>query len=232
VRGPAPHSKESKPARRSLPPLQPRRERNGRETRRRILDAAELEFAAKGFDGARLSNIAGAAGVQQALIHHYFDDKERLHRAVLERALDSMTAGVWQLVERLQGTISRADFGDIAEGFVEVLLQFYATHGVVLHIVRHASLRGESSPAAIVGDYLRPIFHAIVKRLEEMKRAGECRADLDPRQLCMCVVAMASFPFQEERFYTAIWSVDLRSDAFLRSQKHEIVSMILARVMP
>jgi TetR/AcrR family transcriptional regulator len=221
-----------RPARVALPPLRPRKERNPAESRRRILDAAEMELAAKGFDGARLSSIARAAGVQQALIHHYFEDKERLHRAVLERALDSMTAGVWQLVERMQKDLSTSDLREIAEGFVDVLLHFYATHGVVLQIVRHDSLRGDSSPMNLVGQHLRPIFEAIVSRLETMKARGECRADLDPRQLCMCAVGMAAFPFQEERFYRAIWDADLRSERFLRGLKNEIVSMVLARVLP
>ena len=69
-----------------------RRERNAAETKRRILDSAEGEFAAKGFDGARLGNIARAADVQQALIHHYFADKGGLYRDVIGRALGGMSA--------------------------------------------------------------------------------------------------------------------------------------------
>ena len=64
-------------------PPSARRERNADATKARLLAAAESEFAAKGFDGARLGNIAKAAGVQQALIHHYFADKEGLYREVL-----------------------------------------------------------------------------------------------------------------------------------------------------
>src|SRR5882672_10936080 len=58
----------------------PRRERNAAETRQRILRSAEVEFAKKGYDGARLGQIARTAEVQQALIHHYFQDKEGLYR--------------------------------------------------------------------------------------------------------------------------------------------------------
>ena len=56
-----------------------KKERNAADKKERILRAAEKEFSAKGFDGARLSAIAKEADVQQALIHHYFEDKERLH---------------------------------------------------------------------------------------------------------------------------------------------------------
>lgn len=79
----------------------PRKERNALETKRRILEAAETEFAAKGFDGARLGTIARAASVQQALIHHYFGDKEGLHGEVVRSGLASMTEAVWQLLSRM-----------------------------------------------------------------------------------------------------------------------------------
>ena len=77
----------------------PKKERNATETKRRILDAAASEFAAKGFDGARLGSIARAADVQQALIHHYFADKHGLHDEVVRSGLAAMTERVWELMK-------------------------------------------------------------------------------------------------------------------------------------
>src|SRR5271166_1886343 len=54
------------------------------ETRSRILDAALTEFAANGLAGARTEQIAGAAGVNKALIYYYFESKEKLYAATLE----------------------------------------------------------------------------------------------------------------------------------------------------
>jgi AcrR family transcriptional regulator len=54
------------------------------DRRAQILDAAFKEFAAKGFKGATIKSIAGAAGLQSpALIYWYFPDKEALFREVL-----------------------------------------------------------------------------------------------------------------------------------------------------
>ena len=54
------------------------------DRRAQILDAAFEEFAAKGFKGATIKSIAGAAGVQSpALIYWYFPDKDALFREVL-----------------------------------------------------------------------------------------------------------------------------------------------------
>jgi TetR/AcrR family transcriptional regulator len=54
------------------------------DRRAQILDAAFEEFSAKGFRGATIKSIAGAAGLQSpALIYWYFPDKEALFREVL-----------------------------------------------------------------------------------------------------------------------------------------------------
>lgn len=54
------------------------------DTRQEILDAARQEFAAAGYDGATIRVIAATAGVDPALVMHYFGSKDRLFAASLE----------------------------------------------------------------------------------------------------------------------------------------------------
>jgi TetR/AcrR family transcriptional regulator len=68
-RAPAPHERQRDPER----------------TKARIIEAATAEFAAKGFAGARVSEIAARAGVNQQLIAYYFDGKEGLYREMGRR---------------------------------------------------------------------------------------------------------------------------------------------------
>ena len=49
-----------------------------------ILRAAEREFTTRGFDGAKTTSIAEAAGVTHALLHYYFRTKEKLYERVLD----------------------------------------------------------------------------------------------------------------------------------------------------
>lgn len=51
------------------------------DTRSEILEAAKGVFAEVGYDRATIRGIAAAAGVDPALIHHYFGNKEQLFTA-------------------------------------------------------------------------------------------------------------------------------------------------------
>lgn len=60
------------------------RQRDPERTRQAILDAGLAEFAAKGYAGARVGDIAERAGVNKQLISYYFGGKEGLYRAIGE----------------------------------------------------------------------------------------------------------------------------------------------------
>ncbi|WP_078914214.1 TetR family transcriptional regulator [Streptomyces sp. NRRL S-37] len=69
------------PRRRGRPP---RTESAG--TRDRILDAAREEFSARGYEKTSVRGIAKSAGVDPALVHHYFGTKEQVFEAAVEVA--------------------------------------------------------------------------------------------------------------------------------------------------
>jgi AcrR family transcriptional regulator len=58
------------------------------DTRSSILDAARRTFAEKGFDKASIRAIAGDAGVDPALVHHYFGTKEKLFLASMNAPIN------------------------------------------------------------------------------------------------------------------------------------------------
>ena len=58
------------------------------DTRASILEAARQAFAEKGFDKASIRAIAGDAGVDPALVHHYFGTKEKLFLAAMNAPIN------------------------------------------------------------------------------------------------------------------------------------------------
>jgi AcrR family transcriptional regulator len=217
-----------------------RRERNGEATRKRLLDAAEREFAIKGFDGARLASIARAADAPQALIHHYFDDKAGLHRSVVARALGAITAEGWRILDSLapRRRRSRSEHFEtdqlhaLVEALVGLLVDFSAAHAQVLRILQNDAERGGSLGDELLRTLVKPQLEDVVARLEEMRARGEVRRDVDPRDLCLSTVAMACFPALEEAFVSTVWSVRPAGSEFNERRKREIIVTIMARVAP
>jgi AcrR family transcriptional regulator len=64
------------------------RRRGGPDTRGQILEAARKSFAGKGFGGTTIRAVAADAGVDPALVHHYFGSKDDLFLAALEIPVD------------------------------------------------------------------------------------------------------------------------------------------------
>lgn len=72
------------------------------DTSETILDCAEEEFAAHGYDGTSLRIIAERAAVNQALIRYYFGSKDGLYRAIFLRRGHALSAERVRLLEALE----------------------------------------------------------------------------------------------------------------------------------
>lgn len=90
---------------------QPKAEARGGESRREaLLDAAAAMFAAKGYDGTSIRDIAGAVGMLPGSMYYHFKSKEDLliavyrkgvarFEAAIDEALASTGADPWQAIE-------------------------------------------------------------------------------------------------------------------------------------
>jgi AcrR family transcriptional regulator len=77
------------------------------DTRAAILAAARTSFAGKGYAGTTIRGIASAAGVDAALVHHYFGTKDDLFVAALELPIDPREALAPALVGGPEGAGER-----------------------------------------------------------------------------------------------------------------------------
>jgi AcrR family transcriptional regulator len=70
--------------------VSPRTGRRGGDsgTREAILSAARDRFASHGYDAATIRGIAADAGVDPALVHHFYGNKEQLFIAALHLPID------------------------------------------------------------------------------------------------------------------------------------------------
>jgi AcrR family transcriptional regulator len=85
-----------------------------------ILAAAALEFAARGFAGARVDRIARRAKVNKAMIYYHFKSKERLYRTLLRRMF---TLAAERLQAIAGGSGAPADKVDLAIAGIAAFIQ-------------------------------------------------------------------------------------------------------------
>lgn len=64
------------------------------ETRKKIVDAARAEFAAKGYAAASITGIANVADLAPSAVYHYFGGKQQVYEAVF----DETTEGIWSRI--------------------------------------------------------------------------------------------------------------------------------------
>lgn len=76
-----------------------RKQRDGEDTKQRVLSAAQELFAAKGFSGTSLADISQKCGISDGLILHHYQSKKNLYRQVLENLAEQYTQVLVQAKE-------------------------------------------------------------------------------------------------------------------------------------
>ncbi|HLU59538.1 MAG TPA: TetR family transcriptional regulator [Pseudonocardia sp.] len=118
------------------------RRRGGGDTRAALLDAARAVFAERGYDGATVRAIAERAGVDAAMVNHWFGGKEGLFVAALDLPADpgavlaeALPGDPEHMAERIIGRILRM-WDETGGARLATLLQSVASHEVAASMLR------------------------------------------------------------------------------------------------
>jgi TetR/AcrR family transcriptional regulator len=148
-----------------------------------ILAAAEREFAAAGFAGARMERIAAAAKVNKQLLFHYFDSKEGLFAAALAALVARFDADAppgatpVEQIRSVVGVLLRAVRA--APGFVAIL----ADAGANPSFPERASV--------LVRGWRERMLGRLTAAIEDGQRRGYFRDDIEPRVVAGVAAAAA-----------------------------------------
>ena len=117
--------------------------------RDRILAAAKVEFAEKGFAGASVRAIGSRAGVTAAMINYYFRGKKALYSGVLEEAMG-------ELISRLQRAFGESGGAGIASKLAGAYFDYLSEERSLQRLLMREILdRGEGVEE--LGAYLAPL---------------------------------------------------------------------------
>ncbi|WP_406726187.1 TetR family transcriptional regulator [Streptomyces sp. GD-15H] len=151
----------------------PRTESAG--TRDRILDAAREEFSERGYEKTSVRGIAKSAGVDSALVHHYFGTKEQVFEAAVEVAFAPALRG--------RDAVLDAPVEEVGERMTRMILGLWenpVTRTPLLAIVRSA-VNNETA----AGVFRRLVASQLLRRIAGQLDLpdAELRAELAAAQL-------------------------------------------------
>lgn len=156
--------------------------RDRRTPRALIIAAAEGVFATAGYAGARMAEIAAAAGLPKANLHYYFKTKEGLYRAVLDDILGMWLAATDQI-------LPDSDPSAALSSYIRRKMVYSRTRPHASKVFANEILHGAPQLGGFLGTELRALVEAKSTVIEGWIARG-LMAPVEPRHLFFVLWAM------------------------------------------
>lgn len=208
-------------------PSKPRR-RDAEASRKALLAAARAAFARHGFAGARVDDIAAAAGCNKQLVYHHFGDKDALYLAVLEWIYEEIRAHERQLdlgglpPAQAMRRLIESSFDHLARHPDFVALLNDENRQRAAHVARSAKLPRMNSPL------VRMIRETLARGVSE----GVFRPGVDAMQLYISIAGLAYFYFSNRGTLSAVFGRKLDTAAAETKRKRHVVDLVMASLRP
>ncbi len=186
-----------------------------------ILETARVVFVEKGFEGARMQEIADKAGINKALLHYYYRGKEKLFEAIFQESVRKIIPRIFEIMG------SSSPLSVKIEKFVSSYIDLIAENPHIPSFVLHELYRNPDR----IGDMLLLSGidpNSLQNHLAAQMRNENC-IEFDPRQLIVNLIALCIFPFiARPILQTILFDSDpVKYQQFLKSRKQEVTRFIL-----
>ncbi|KUI34150.1 TetR family transcriptional regulator [Mycobacterium sp. IS-1590] len=150
------------------------------DTRERILNSARELFARNGIDKTSIRAIAAAAGVDPALVHHYFGTKTQLFAAAIHIPIDPM---------QVIGPLQRVPVEEIGRTLPSLLLPLWDSElGKGFIATLRSIIAGNDS--SLVRSFLQEVIaREVGSRVDDPPGSGPVRVQFVASQLVGVVMA-------------------------------------------
>jgi AcrR family transcriptional regulator len=141
--------------------------------RRRLIDAARSEFGERGIEAATTRGIAERAGCNEVTLFRHFESKQKLLAAVVQETSEEFVA-VCEYREVFSGD-PHADLVRFATVYTDSL---DGCMGMARALIGEGNRR-PTLCKELVGDVIEPFHRSIALYLDERKKEGRVRGDMD-----------------------------------------------------
>ena len=193
-------------------------------TREKILQRATSEFARKGFDGARMDEIAARCGVRKYTVYYYFHSKEGLFIAVLEH--------VYQTFRARQREISVRGLAPV-QAMRQLVKHTYAAfleHPEAVAIMNSENIHRGRHIRRLGG--LRELYNPLVETIREVIQKGAdqgiFRRNIDPVTIYIALSGLCYVYIANRFTLEAIFGLNMISKTSQKSWVSDVTDMVLS----
>jgi AcrR family transcriptional regulator len=193
--------------------------RDAEATKARILDAAEEEFASAGLSGARTEAIASRTGVTKAMLYYYFQSKEQLYQAVLERLFSDHILAV------KDPAWDEGDPAEMLERYIRQFLSRASRNPNIPAIVAYEAMQNKGKYYKEVG--IISTYQTIARILERGMQSGKFR-QVDAYHAAVTIVGACVFYFCSRENIKHLWDdCDILSQDMVNAHMDEAARLIM-----
>jgi AcrR family transcriptional regulator len=202
------------------------RRRDKDRTRAEILDVAADEFAERGYNGARVDEIAARTRTTKRMIYYYFGGKKQLYTAVLERAYARIRAAE-QAVE-----VDHLDPVTAIRRLAEITFDHHEAHPEFIRLVSIENIHHADHLAELAGlvDLSMPVVQLLDRILTRGRDTGVFRTDIDAIDVHMMISAYCFFRVANRHTFGALFGRDL-VDPARREQYRDVLGDMIVRYL-
>lgn len=196
----------------------------GDETRERILEGALQEFSEKGFDGARIDQIALRSGVNKNLLYHHYGNKDGLFTALLERT--------YERIRKLQNDFELKD-QDPVEAIRKLVIftgKIWVQFPQFLRLLASENLNGgrHVKQSAFISAIYQPLLVNLTQILDRGLEQGVFKRKADPIELYISIASLTAHYISNHHTLEAIFGSSLMTPSRIKQRLEHAADMVSA----
>lgn len=191
-------------------------------TEERILQAAKKIFVTKGMAGARMQDIADEAGINKALLHYYFKNKEKLFEVIFMEAAQKLFPRINQVFNSEQPLFEKIE--SFCEEYIAVVVE---NPYLPLFVLNEINQNPDYFLGKVWTGASKPNPQKFLEQIEIEVDKGTIKR-ISPLHLLMNLISMTIFPFVAKPMFQKNLGLDeLQFRSVMEQRKKEIPRFII-----
>ena len=190
-------------------------------TEEKIFNAARIIFQKKGFAGARMQEIADEAGINKAMLHYCFKNKQLLFKAVFIKAFEQLAPQINAIFN------SDETVFDKIRKFTSNYISFVIDNPYLPQFVIQEMNNNPEFVMSFLNHENRPNPDLLISQIEKEIATGIIKP-ISPKQLLLDIFSMTVFPFAAQIMVKGILQIsDSEFNQLMEERKTSIAEQII-----